>query len=42
MMRLLGKITALTSVLMLIGLVGTVSAQQDSPRLNKAIELLEN
>ena len=36
------KFTALISILLLVALVGTTSAQQDPPRLNKAIELLEN
>ena len=36
------KFTALTSILLLVALVGTASAQQTTPRLNKAIELLEN
>jgi len=36
------KFTALSSISLLVVLVGTASAQQDSPRLNKAIELLEN
>ncbi|MCH8265029.1 MAG: aldolase [Proteobacteria bacterium] len=36
------KFTALTSILLLVALVGTASAQQNPPRLNKAIELLEN
>ena len=34
--------TVLTSILLLVVLVGTASAQQDPPRLNKAIELMEN
>jgi len=36
------KFTALTSIVLLVALVGTTSAQQDPPRLNKAIELLED
>ena len=36
------KFTALISILLLVALVGTTSAQQDPPRLNKAIELLED
>ena len=36
------KFTALTSILLLVALVGTASAQQTTPRLNKAIELLED
>lgn len=36
------KFTALTSILLLVALVGTASAQQTTPRLNKAIELLDN
>tara|TARA_B100000809_G_scaffold36496_2_gene31977 strand:+ start:7171 stop:8100 length:930 start_codon:yes stop_codon:yes gene_type:complete len=36
------KFTALTSFALLVALIGTASAQQSVPRLNKAIELLEN
>ena len=36
------KFTAPTFILLLVALVGTASAQQIMPRLNKAIELLEN
>ncbi len=36
------KFTPLTFILLLVVLVGTASAQQDPPRLNKAIELLED
>ena len=36
------KFTALTSILWLVALVGTASAQQNPTRLNRAIELLEN
>ena len=36
------KFTALISILLLVALVVTTSAQQDPPRLNKAIELLED
>jgi len=36
------KFTAPTFILLLVALVGTASAQQIMPRLNKAIELLDN
>lgn len=36
------KFTALTSILWLVALVSTASAQQNPTRLNRAIELLEN
>ncbi|MCH8174152.1 MAG: aldolase [Proteobacteria bacterium] len=42
MIKLMRKFTALSSISLLVVLVGAASAQQDSPRLNKAIELLEN
>ena len=42
MIKLMRKFTALSSISLLVVLVGSASAQQDSPRLNKAIELLEN
>ena len=45
MIKLMRKFTALSSIsllVVLVVLVGSASAQQDSPRLNKAIELLEN
>ena len=45
MIKLMRKFTALSSIsllVVLVVLVGSASAQQDSHRLNKAIELLEN
>ena len=42
MIKITRRFTALTSILLLVGLLDTVSAQQGPPRLNKAIQLLEN